>query len=215
MAHALRAALAAKGHTVSNSESLELIAKALGVTDWNTLSAAIRQAAEDVPPDPERPAEPRSAPGSTTFGADLTASLHRTVRLANQRRHQYATLEHLLLALLDDPDAAAVITACRADLATLGASLLGYVDTELGILVTDQDEDAGPTQGFQRVMQRALIHQQSVGGGVITGANVLVAIFSEPESHAAYFLQEQGVTRTDAVNVITGGAVDRGGEAAA
>src|SRR3569833_3123721 len=126
-----------------------------------------------------------------TFSRSLEQSLHRALALANERHHEYATLEHLLLSLADDEDAAGVMRACDVDLAALKKSLLNYLDTELKSLVVDDGEDAKPTAGFQRVIQRAVIHVQSSGREEVTGANVLVAIFSERESHAAYFLQEQ------------------------
>ena len=131
--------------------------------------------------------------------------------LANERHHEYATLEHLLLALIDDQDAAAVMRACNVDLDKLRRNLVDYLDTELDNLVTDGDEDSKPTAGFQRVIQRAVIHVQSSGREEVTGANVLVAIFAERESHAAYFLQEQDMTRYDAVNYISHGIAKRPG----
>ncbi|MDP3300265.1 MAG: Clp protease N-terminal domain-containing protein, partial [Phenylobacterium sp.] len=123
-----------------------------------------------------------------SFSRPLEESLHRAVAYANERKHEYATLEHLLLALIDDEEAAAVMRACEVDLGALRGTLTGYVDNELRSLVVDDGEDAKPTAGFQRVIQRAVIHVQSSGREGVTGANVLVAIFSERESHAAYFL---------------------------
>jgi ATP-dependent Clp protease ATP-binding subunit ClpA len=146
-----------------------------------------------------------------SFSRSLEQSLHRALALANERRHEYATLEHLLLALVDDQDAAAVMKACSVDLEKLKKSLVGYVDAELENLVTDGSEDSKPTAGFQRVIQRAVIHVQSSGREEVTGANVLVAIFAERESHAAYFLQEQDMTRYDAVNYISHGIAKRAG----
>ena len=146
-----------------------------------------------------------------TFSRSLEQSLHRALALANERHHEYATLEHLLLALIDDQDAAAVMRACNVDLDKLRRSLVAYLDTELENLVTDGGEDAKPTAGFQRVIQRAVIHVQSSGREEVTGANVLVAIFAERESHAAYFLQEQDMTRYDAVNYISHGIAKRPG----
>jgi ATP-dependent Clp protease ATP-binding subunit ClpA len=131
--------------------------------------------------------------------------------LANERHHEYATLEHLLLALVDDQDAAAVMRACNVDLDKLRRNLVAYVESELENLVTDGGEDSKPTAGFQRVIQRAVIHVQSSGREEVTGANVLVAIFAERESHAAYFLQEQEMTRYDAVNYISHGIAKRPG----
>jgi ATP-dependent Clp protease ATP-binding subunit ClpA len=133
------------------------------------------------------------------------------VHYANERKHEYATLEHLLLALIDDPDAAGVMTACNVELVNLKTALTLYVDTDLAALATSDGEDAKPTAGFQRVIQRAVIHVQSSGREEVTGANVLVAIFSERESHAAYFLQEQDMTRYDAVNYIAHGIAKKGG----
>lgn len=130
---------------------------------------------------------------------------------ANQRKHEYATLEHLLLALIDDEDSAGVMRACDVDLAALRTTLTNYVDNELRSLVVDDGEDAKPTSSFQRVIQRAVIHVQSSGREEVTGANVLVAIFSERESHAAYFLQEQDMTRYDAVNYIAHGIAKKAG----
>jgi ATP-dependent Clp protease ATP-binding subunit ClpA len=146
-----------------------------------------------------------------SFSRNLEESIHRAVAYANQRKHEYATLEHLLLALIDDADASAVMNACDVDLTALKKSLINYLDTELSSLVVDDGEDAKPTAGFQRVMQRAVIHVQSSARDDVTGANVLVAIFSERESHAAYFLQEQEMTRYDAVNFIAHGIAKKAG----
>jgi len=146
-----------------------------------------------------------------TFSRSLEQSLHRALALANERHHEYATLEHLLLALIDDQDAAAVMRACNVDLDKLRRNLVSYVESELESLVTDGSGDSKPTAGFQRVIQRAVIHVQSSGRDEVTGANVLVAIFAERESHAAYFLQEQDMTRYDAVNYISHGIAKRAG----
>src|SRR5438034_2762794 len=146
-----------------------------------------------------------------TFSRGLEQSLHRALALANERHHEYATLEHLLLALIEDQDAAAVMRACNVDLEKLRRSLIAYLESELDNLVTDGAEDSKPTAGFQRVIQRAVIHVQSSGREEVTGANVLVAIFAERESHAAYFLQEQDMTRYDAVNYISHGIAKRAG----
>ena len=146
-----------------------------------------------------------------TFSPSLEKALHQALTFANERHHEYATLEHLLLALLDDVDAAAVMGACNVDIDTLRKTVIDYVDNELSNLVTGYDEDSKPTSGFQRVIQRAVIHVQSSGREEVTGANVLVAIFAERESHAAYFLQEQEMTRYDAVNYISHGIGKRPG----
>jgi ATP-dependent Clp protease ATP-binding subunit ClpA len=147
-----------------------------------------------------------------SFSRPLEETLHRAVAYANERRHEYATLEHLLLALVDDPDASAVMKACNVDLTALKTALTLYVDTDLAALATSDGEDAKPTAGFQRVIQRAVIHVQSSGREEVSGANVLVAIFSERESHAAYFLQEQDMTRYDAVNFIAHGIAKKAGQ---
>ncbi|MDP1738266.1 MAG: ATP-dependent Clp protease ATP-binding subunit ClpA [Caulobacter sp.] len=146
-----------------------------------------------------------------SFSRNLEETLHRAVAYANQRKHEYATLEHLLLSLTDDEDAAGVMGACDVDLAALKKTLINYLDTELRSLIVEDGEDAKPTAGFQRVIQRAVIHVQSSGRDEVTGANVLVAVFSERESHAAYFLQEQDMTRYDAVNFIAHGIAKKAG----
>ncbi len=146
-----------------------------------------------------------------TFSPSLEKALHQALTYANERHHEYATLEHLLLALIDDADAAAVMGACNVNLDVLRKTVSDYVDNELSNLVTGYDEDSKPTSGFQRVIQRAVIHVQSSGREEVTGANVLVAIFAERESHAAYFLQEQEMTRYDAVNYISHGIGKRPG----
>ncbi len=146
-----------------------------------------------------------------SFSRNLEQSLHRALAVANERHHEYATLEHLLLSLLDDQDAAAVMRACSVDTDVLKKNLVEYIDQELENLITEGHEDAKPTAGFQRVIQRAVIHVQSSGREEVTGANVLVAIFAERESHAAYFLQEQDMTRYDAVNYISHGIAKRPG----
>ncbi len=146
-----------------------------------------------------------------SFTESLEKVLHTALTYANERSHEYATLEHLLLALIDDADAAAVMNACNVNLKKLKTALTEYIDNELSNLATDYDEEAKPTAGFHRVIQRAVIHVQSSGREEVTGANVLVAIFAERESHAAYFLQEQEMTRYDAVNFISHGISKRAG----
>jgi ATP-dependent Clp protease ATP-binding subunit ClpA len=149
------------------------------------------------------------------FSQGLERALHQALTFANERHHEYATLEHLLLALIDDQDASAVMRACNVDLEELKRTLVTYIDSELDNLVTGYDEDSKPTAGFQRVIQRAVIHVQSSGREEVSGANVLVAIFAERESHAAFFLQEQQMTRYDAVNYISHGIAKRAGSAEA
>jgi ATP-dependent Clp protease ATP-binding subunit ClpA len=145
---------------------------------------------------------------------NLEQTLHRALGLANERRHEYATLEHLLLALADDVDAATVLRACGVDAEKLKRDLSEFLDKDLAGLVSDRAGDAKPTAGFQRVVQRAAIHVQSSGRDEVTGANVLVALFSERESHAVYFLQLQDMTRLDAVNFISHGIAKAPGRSA-
>ncbi|NCC22702.1 MAG: ATP-dependent Clp protease ATP-binding subunit ClpA [Alphaproteobacteria bacterium] len=143
---------------------------------------------------------------------NLEQTLHRALAAANDRHHEYATLEHLLLALTDDQDAMAVLRSCGIGLQDLRDQLAHYLDSELTYLVDHNVEEAKPTTAFQRVLQRAAIHVQSSGREEVTGANVLVALFSERESHAVYFLQEQDMTRFDAVNYISHGIAKVVGE---
>src|SRR5690349_3870603 len=145
---------------------------------------------------------------------NLEQTLHRALSLASERRHEYATLEHLLLGLADDTDAATVLRACGVDLDKLRNDLSEFLDKDLAGLATDRAGDPKPTAGFQRVVQRAAIHVQSSGRDEVTGANVLVALFSERESHAVYFLQLQDMTRLDAVNFISHGIAKAPGRSA-
>jgi len=141
-----------------------------------------------------------------SFSTTLEQSIHGALALANARRHELATLEHLLLALIDEPDAARVMKACSVDLDALRKTLEEFIEDDLSTLVTEvEGSEAVPTAAFQRVIQRAAIHVQSSGRTEVTGANVLVAIFAERESNAAYFLQDQDMTRYDAVNFIAHG----------
>jgi ATP-dependent Clp protease ATP-binding subunit ClpA len=144
-----------------------------------------------------------------TFSRSLEKALHRALAHASERRQEYATLEHLLFALTDDKDAIAVMRACGVNISELKEDIAEHLDNELANLVADHVQEAKPTAGFQRVIQRAVIHVQSSGRDEVTGANVLVAIFAERESHAAYFLQEQDMTRYDAVNYISHGIAKR------
>ncbi|CUH75040.1 ATP-dependent Clp protease ATP-binding subunit ClpA [Tropicibacter naphthalenivorans] len=141
-----------------------------------------------------------------SFSNTLEQAIHAALALANSRSHEFATLEHLLLALIDEPDATRVMKACSVDTEELRTTLVEFIDEDLSNLVTDiEGSEAVPTAAFQRVIQRAAIHVQSSGRTEVTGANVLVAIFAERESNAAYFLQEQDMTRYDAVNFIAHG----------
>src|SRR6478609_1615236 len=145
-----------------------------------------------------------------SFASALESTLHKALEAASSRRHEYATLEHLLLALIDDEHASKVMSACGVDLGELKGTVAHYLDTELDALKVEKATDPSPTSGFQRVVQRAILHVQSSGRDEVTGANVLVALFSERESYAVYFLQQQDMSRLDAVSFISHG-VGKGG----
>jgi hypothetical protein len=201
MAKTLRAALGAKGLKITISQSLELIAKLFGMADWNTLAAAIRQEAL-TPPENASPRRFRQPDGLQLFSRERELTLHRAMAFADQRHHEYTTLEHLLLALIDDATAAAVMNACKVDLGALKESLTSHIDNELKTLVTDDGRDAAPTPTLQRVVQRAAVHAQSQGRDAVTTADLLVAMFDETESHAVWLLGGQKMTQQDAAKVI-------------
>jgi len=140
-----------------------------------------------------------------SFARELEQTLHNALTAASTRHHEYATLEHLLLALTDDDHASKVMTACGVDIDELKETVATYLDNELDALKTETGHDPSPTSGFQRVVQRAILHVQSSGREEVTGANVLVALFSERESYAVYFLQQQDMSRLDAVSYISHG----------
>ncbi|OBX19967.1 ATP-dependent Clp protease ATP-binding subunit ClpA [Erythrobacter sp. QSSC1-22B] len=146
-----------------------------------------------------------------SFAQNLEKTLHQALADASERRHEYATLEHLLLALVEDEDAKQVMLACGVEIAELGAAVRQYLDQEYQSLKSDDDADPQPTAGFQRVVQRAILHVQSSGKDTVTGANVLVALFSERDSYAVYFLQQQDMSRLDAVSFISHG-IGKGGK---
>ncbi|WP_420142724.1 ATP-dependent Clp protease ATP-binding subunit ClpA [Sphingomonas sp.] len=147
-----------------------------------------------------------------SFARELEQTLHNALTAASSRHHEYATLEHLLLALVEDTHASKVMTACGVDLDDLKDAVSAYLDSELDALKTESGNDPSPTSGFQRVVQRAILHVQSSGREEVTGANVLVALFSERESYAVYFLQQQDMSRLDAVSFISHG-VGKAGQA--
>ncbi len=136
---------------------------------------------------------------------ELEVSLHMAFMEARQRRHEFISVEHLLLAMLDNPSAAEVLRACGADMETLRSKLAEHVSTNTPVVSGQDEVDTQPTLGFQRVIQRAILHVQSSGKKEVTGANVLVAIYGEKDSHAVYFLEQQGITRLDVVNFISHG----------
>jgi ATP-dependent Clp protease ATP-binding subunit ClpA len=145
-----------------------------------------------------------------SFSRGLEKALHQAMNLARERNHEFATLEHLLLALTDDRETIAVLTGCDVDIDALKSDLEDFINEELDSLIVANGQDARPTAAFQRVIQRAVIHVQSSGREEVTGANVLVAIFAERESHAAYFLEQQDMSRLDAVNFISHGITKSG-----
>jgi ATP-dependent Clp protease ATP-binding subunit ClpA len=145
-----------------------------------------------------------------SFAQSLEKTLHMALQNASERSHEYATLEHLLLALIEDTDAGEVMTACGVDLNELGEVVKQYLDQEYQSLKAKDHADPQPTAGFQRVIQRAILHVQSSGKDTVTGANVLVALFSERDSYAVYFLQQQDMSRLDAVSYISHG-IGKGG----
>ncbi|HET7562528.1 MAG TPA: Clp protease N-terminal domain-containing protein, partial [Rhodanobacteraceae bacterium] len=149
------------------------------------------------------------------FSKDLEFTIGQCYKEAREQRHEFMTVEHLLLALLANPTAAAVLRGCGADIDKLAKDLRSIITETVPVLPTGDERDTQPTLGFQRVLQRAVYHVQSSGRKEVTGANVLVAIFSERESHAAYFLQEQDMTRYDAVNYIAHGIAKKAGAAEA
>lgn len=201
MAQSLRAALLASGKTITVGESLELIAKAFGTADWNTLSAAIRNAA--ARPEEKSFAPPQAAglpsSGALSFSDGLQMTLQRAFDLAEVHGSGQTSLDHLLLALSEDPDAVELMRGCRVDPTDLALELTSYLDSE-GESVMDGVTAAGPTADLQRVVQRAVIQVQSKGRDVVTGSSVLIALMSEPDSHAAHCIRQRGLSRADAVN---------------
>jgi ATP-dependent Clp protease ATP-binding subunit ClpA len=148
--------------------------------------------------------------GYTMLSTNLETTLHRALAVAKTNRHEFATLEHLLFALSEDVDAAAVMRGCGVNLEQLRRTLAEFLENDLSSLVVNDLDEAKPTAGFQRVIHRAAIHVQSSGRNQVTGANVLVALFSEKDSHAVFFLQEQDLNRLDVVNYISHGIVKYG-----
>jgi sulfite reductase alpha subunit-like flavoprotein len=196
MARALRDALKSKAIEITHAEALELIAKAFGVADWNALAAAIRQEASSPR---EEASSRRFRPAMTRrYSRELELTLHRTLGHADQRNHEYATLEHLLLALIDDADASAVMKTCKVDLGSIKESVASYIDNELKTLVTEGDREPTPTPAFQRVVERAVRNAEGLDREA-TGADLLVAMFVERESPAVWLLGELDMTLDDAV----------------
>ena len=219
MAHTARAFLSDHGLKITNSQSLELMAKAFGVTDWNTLAAAIRGEATPPRSETDRPpatvdAGPRSQ--SPRYSTELELTLQRALGYGDARRHQYTTLEHLLLALTEDADASKVMRACGVDLAVLQNTLTDYIEVELRALVVETGTSPGgsrPTPAFERVRQRAVLHAEQMGKQEVTGGNMVVVIFAERLSPAVRRLYSQNMTAEDAANFVEHGTVKRSGTA--
>jgi Glyoxalase superfamily protein/Clp amino terminal domain, pathogenicity island component len=211
MARALRDALNAKAVETTHTEALELIAKAFGYDNWNILSAKI-EASEPATSNGVAIREEASAPRNNANSPQFptTATMHRALHYAIQRKHQYETLEHLLLALTDDVDASAVMKACKVDLGALKEKLTNYIDDDLKTNVINDGGESKQSAGFQRVVQRAAHYAEGRGRPNRTGAELLVAIFAETESPAARLLGEQDMTRQDAINFIIHG-ITKGG----
>jgi hypothetical protein len=217
MAQTLRAALAVMGFKITVSQSLELIAQAFGVADWNTLSAALRAQATPVPGNAARPSPTvesaktaGSAPNTLSpdpLSDELKTTLNQAFAYAKGRGHEAITVEHLLFFLLDDADASRVLKACGVNLDDLRKNLSDYLDKNPRVLAIDGADNPRPALGFQRVLQRAVFHVQQAGHFPVKSLNVLVAIFSESQSHAVKLLTEQGVIRIEVLNYITHGLV--------
>ena len=205
MAQTLRAAFAAKGIKITVGQSLELIAAMFGLADWNTLAAAIN--AEKAVPREKVLLPPAVRSNSfPPLSAELATTLHRAIGFAGQRNHEYATLEHLLLALVEDADASASISACNADPSGLTERLVDYLDHGLTKIVMERHAEPKPTAAFQRVVQRAEVRGKALGHSTVTGADTLEAIFYETQSPAARFLGEQEITYHQ---LFESGATDR------
>jgi hypothetical protein len=220
MAQTVRAFLADHGMKITNSQSLELIAKAFGVADWNTLAAAMRG---EVPAPrvkvttPSAPVDAGIRPRAPRFSTELEVTLQRALGYADARKHQYTTLEHLLLALIADANASKVMRACGVDLGALQKSLTDYIDNELRAIVVETGASPGesrPTAAFQRVMQRAVSHAEQIGQQELTGDNMMVVIFAERLSPAVRRLYSQNMTAEDAANFVERGIIKRSGTAA-
>jgi hypothetical protein len=222
MAQSLRDALAAKDLKVSHSESLELISKALGVSDWNTLSAAIQAVAQDQPPAQSSPPPAAAAsPTGAAFSRELTSTLERAQAEAKQRGHRFLTLEHVLLSLIDDPEGATTLNACSVNVEALRQSLLAYIDNDLAVLsdleklrsqvpkhldpgvqIPDRSEPA-PTAGLSRAVQVATRRVTLAGRPAATGSDLLAAMFlNAGDARSAVLLEAHGMTRHSALRVL-------------
>lgn len=215
MAHTARVFLDDHGLKITNSQSLELIAKAFGVADWNTLAATIREASTprtEATTPPPASTDAGIKPRVPRFSSELERTLQRALAYGDARKHQYATCEHLLLALTDDPNTSKAMHACRVDLTALKKSLTDYIDNDLRSIVVETGISMGgsrPTAAFQRVMQRAEAHAKQMGQQEVTGDNVLVVIFAEWLSPAVRRLYGQNMSAEDAANLVERGIAKR------
>jgi hypothetical protein len=190
MARMLREALAAKHHKITVGESLEMIARLFGVADWNTLSAIIKNS--------EQVREPSGATGrGLRFARTTEQALHRTIGIAAEQGHSQATVEHLLLALIRDPDASAIMKAHAVDVAAMRKQLTCSIQTSVPSDSADSRTDPSPSPAFQRLVQRAILDVQEGGGESVTGAHLLAAIFSGENGTAVRILREHGVDLSD------------------
>jgi len=194
MAQTLRVSLASKGFKITVSQSLELIAQAFGMSDWNTLAAAIRR--EGPAPAVDASAQPSdaSARWPSVLTLDLETTLQRAAAHAKQRRHEFVTLEHLLLALIDDADALTVMRTAEIDLADLKQEVESYIGFELQALRSKDDHATTPTAAFRRAVYRAAVRTQTLRRAT-NGADVLAAMFDQRESPAVWLMKEQGLSR--------------------
>ena len=201
-AHRLREFLAADGISLKQTHAYEALAQALGYTNWNTLQALLGATA--LPESAVNPA-PDEKPGrKTVLSENLQQSLHRAIRLASERHHEHATLEHLLLSLAEDQDALSVLRGCGVDVELLHKDLTAFIDSKLDALVTAVRDKPKPTASFQRVVQFAVVTVLAAKRDTVSGADVLVTLlYSERESSAVQFLQN--MSHQDAVTFISGG----------
>lgn len=221
MAHTVRTFLADQNLKITNSQSLELIARAFGVADWNTLAAAIRG---EVTAQRIEVAKPPTAidtvirPRASRYSTELERTLQRALGYGDARRHKHTTLEHLLLALTDDVNASRVMRACSVDLAVLQKSLTDCIEDELRTIVAEPGTLLGgsrPSPAFERVLQRAASHAEQMGQQEVNGGDMIVAIFAERLSPAVRQLYHQSMSAEDAANfVVERGIIKQGGAAA-
>ena len=203
MAHTLRSTLATQGHKITNSQSLELIAKAFGVADWNTLSAAIRAEPGGSRKSQDAPSvQPAEIIPSPRLHPALEETFQRALAHASERKHRYATLEHLLFALTDDADASSVMNSCNVDRGKLRQDLTKYVDNGLSDLVIDDSPASRATPAFLRVIQRGQHEAQQLGRTTVSGAELLLGILSKSLSPAAQLLRSQRISRQEVLSFI-------------